>query len=850
MPNCKPIFLSKSTQKLFNILTDEQITKESPIILLNKVDILNDLQLRAAVSDFSVVKNAIKNYPNSEILLIYDADYKFSQNFVIVLSEETKFEILNPKEQQIADDHLDDDTNEIDENNFDDNTKDNDTSFLFRSKSIQGWIDLGSENEINEMNPIETRSKICTIFQRSRKQFGSVLHLQDENATKKNFSEYISMHEDKTLLNIPIIELDKSITNCLITYDKGVNTQWKYPKNAFTQYMPRMYTSNELQQFYQNNNNVLRNITNLYSLFKENLLENEIYNFLFNDYENLSTNDEIYDNKMDYLFKEYLSFNDIKFNQNKSITMIQWHPTIKNIIATSISEYLTYNQRIDQSSRILLQSTYIILWSINDPLKPQLLLNAPDDIMCFQFNSTNTNYIAGGCINGQVVLWDIEKYIDNLMNVKQCLKQTNNNNKKCLFLFNENDLHTIPILYYSALSNIESSHSSPIMDIKWLPDHLEINRLGYCYENSIQKCIQLMTCGLNSEILIWDIRLDKTPLVMNKTNDLIQTPMNVPLTFSGLNMKWKPLLRIHLYTTDSINGHVPIKFCIREIQGDRRLLTSNSKDSNISTIDNSSKLIPLPNADTHIYVGTEDGDIVYVDWMPHKDQDTGKMQTPKPEFCVSRHDGPICFLERSPFDSSLILSVGGWLWTIWKEGVTSGPIIESGRANKPLTGGSWSPSRPSVFYISRADGSVEVWDLLDKTYEPTMIQSISANSLTALSLWDSPKRQFIATGDIQGVLQLFVVPHRFKTALPSELKKFNAYIEREVKRKEFVLMRWNLREQENIEQEAEKKRKAGLTPTIVLSDEEIIQKEKLEYEKYLSEEHAFLRRLGLIEEDD
>ncbi|KAK4472290.1 hypothetical protein MN116_003557 [Schistosoma mekongi] len=296
------------------------------------------------------------------------------------------------------------------------------------------------------------------------------------------------------------------------------------------------------------------------------------------------------------------------------------------------------------------------------------------------------------------------------------------------------------------------------MNIKWLPDHLEINRLGYCYQNSIQKCIQLMTCGLNNEILIWDIRINKTPLVINKLNDIIQPSMNVPLTFSALNMKWKPLLRIHLYSIDSMNDYVPIKFCIREIQGDRRLLTSNSTDSNISTIDNSSKLLPLPNADTHIYVGTEDGDIVYVDWMPHKDQDTGKMQTPKPEFCASRHDGPICFLERSPFDSSLILSIGGWLWTLWKEGITSGPIIESGRANKPLTGGSWSPSRPSVFYICRADGSVEVWDLLDKTNEPTMIQSISANPLTAISIWDSPKRQFVATGDIQGVLQLFVFP--------------------------------------------------------------------------------------------
>ena len=30
---------------------------------------------------------------------------------------------------------------------------------------------------------------------------------------------------------------------------------------------------------------------------------------------------------------------------------------------------------------------------------------------------------------------------------------------------------------------------------------------------------------------------------------------------------------------------------------------------------------------THFYVGSEDGEIVYVDWMPQKDQDSGKIQS-------------------------------------------------------------------------------------------------------------------------------------------------------------------------------------------------------------------------------
>ena len=32
----------------------------------------------------------------------------------------------------------------------------------------------------------------------------------------------------------------------------------------------------------------------------------------------------------------------------------------------------------------------------------QLLMEAPDDILCFEFNPSDPNVIAGGCINGQV----------------------------------------------------------------------------------------------------------------------------------------------------------------------------------------------------------------------------------------------------------------------------------------------------------------------------------------------------------------------------------------------------------------------------------------------------------------
>ncbi|VEL23426.1 unnamed protein product, partial [Protopolystoma xenopodis] len=112
------------------------------------------------------------------------------------------------------------------------------------------------------------------------------------------------------------------------------------------------------------------------------------------------------------------------------------------------------------------------------------------------------------------------------------------------------------------LSSIEHSHSKAILDIQWVPDHFEVNRLGYAIENQTQKCVQLMTCAIDHEILFWDSRLEKTPLAIDKTRDMLTLPHGVPATFSGLDMKWKPFLRAHIFN-DSGGDHSPTRFCIK-----------------------------------------------------------------------------------------------------------------------------------------------------------------------------------------------------------------------------------------------------------------------------------------------
>lgn len=242
---------------------------------------------------------------------------------------------------------------------------------------------------------------------------------------------------------------------------------------------------------------------------------------------------------------------------------------------------------------------------------------------------------------------------------------------------------------------------------------------------------------------------------------------------------------------------------------------------------------------------------MYVDWMPQKDQDTGKIQTPKPDFYHTLHDGVILTLQRSPFFKDVVLCVGGWTFTLWKEGVTSGPVLQSSANNVRLTAGHWSPSRPGVFFIAKVDGSVEVWDLLDKTHEPSLVQSVSPAPITTIYPFPvSQKQHLLAVGDTLGTLHILEIPWSLRHPTPNETIGVSNYFEREVKRRAFVVARWDFREVEKRELEAETKRKAGIAPNVQLTDEEIEYRMKQEYAAYLDQESAFLRELGLKDDDE
>lgn len=846
--NVFPLFMTSKTQEIYNCKCDEDVTEENPFKFIPKSDILEDMKMRAAVCDFHPFKQQILDYPGEDVLIVYDFEFKHGQNFIVALTEEAKELLLKVTE-----------TEEGEAGEEGEEEEEDDTVYMYIPPEPKDWVSQGSEKEIEESSVKETRRKLKVSVRRIRREFGAPVQFADRNVgdVKDGAIDCVS-YEDNNF-DIKRIELDKAVQAISEQVTEGTQTDWKYPRNANTQTYPREYPEDE-QAALVATKECGEFVQEVAFSFHQALQQNEIMNVFYVDWIHLGDGDDAFGSKADNHLKEYQSFTDLQFSKDKMITCIQWHPTIKGVVATSVAEKLSHDQRIDNAAKVIMTPSLILIWSFADPIHPQLILEAPDDIFSFAFNPTDPNHIVGGCLNGQIVMWDIAAHADRL---KQ--QRGSNRNKKRTVLpgFEDPNALKTPIVRYCAVSSIEHSHKAPVTDIQWLPDHMQINKMGVPQENASLQCTQLLSCATDHCVMLWDTKASKMQhTAMYDEKKKAQQPSGVPDTFKHLDLTWKPLLRVTLSKSEPGGDHAPTKFSIQERQGDRSTLSSGTENRETDVTQtmqggfhkpSSGKERTLQGVKTYVYVGTEDGEIVYADWMPQKDQDTGKIQTPKPAYYHVTHDGPVVSMQRSPFFKDILLSVGGWTLALWKEGISSGPILESSACSVKMSCAAWSPTRPGVFFVAKVDGSVDVWDLLDKTHEPALTQSVSPTAIMQIYPFQvTQKQQLIAVGDIAGTLHILEIPWSLRQATPNETTSVANYIEREVKRRAFVVERWNFREKEKRELEAEAKKKAGGMAAAMapLTEEEKELRLRQEYEAYLNEEHNFLRELGIVQDDD
>ncbi|XP_065597164.1 dynein axonemal intermediate chain 3 [Cyrtonyx montezumae] len=764
-PEIFPLVFTTRTQEIFNCRVYEDVTEQNCFKIIKKDDIIQDLKTRAAVSDFHPVKNIVLEYPGEELLIVFDANFQYGQNFYLVASEEAKENLLKPPET--AEETVTEEEKEL--------TLE---VCAFKHPVSKPWVSLGSEKEVEEESVKNRVKKIKYMFSRAHRKFGASIRFTDRNAShvKDSYVEYTS-YQDKTF-SIKVLEKDVGVQMVPKLREASIQTEWTYPKNAATQYFPRQLSNEEKEQILSSEK-LKQFITSVRLRMEVALQQNEIMDAFFDDWKALEEDKSCSGGKSDAYLKAYQTFTHLHYLKDKSISCVCWHPTIYGIIAESAKNHPSEEERTK-----LQHDSVIIFWSFFDPNHPQLILECLDEIYCFQFSPSDPNIIAAGCFSGQVVLWDISQYEEKLQKHTRSatvgMKKTvvNMDNVSILNLLEDNDLSELfpmeddendngqILVRYCTSSSINHSHKKKITDIHWLPDYFEVNGTGEIFENRAGICTQLVTCSPDSLILFWDIRDTKPPAqhssekVKEKSSSDVFPEVSDASKNPGLI--WKPFMKISLCNKEEEHSVKcsPTKISLQEQQYHYKItdeaqslkksqvLVKDSPHAQMS-ISSNKTLNVLENISNNFFVGTEDGEIIYSDWEMKTNRNTEKIASEK----YTIHKEAVNTVQRSPFFKDIILSVGGWNFAIWKEGVTNGPILQSNCTAQRYTAGHWSLTRPGVFYIATEDGNIEVWDLLMETHKPSHIQNISKAAITCISPWiASPKQQFLAVSDASGVL--------------------------------------------------------------------------------------------------
>ncbi|KAJ1559288.1 WD repeat-containing protein 63 [Cladochytrium tenue] len=495
-----PLFLTSMTQDLFKVRTGEDVTPERPAKVVPKADLLADIQARLAISDF----------------------------------QPAKAQILPPPSQVEEQPHKP------------------------KKPLPKTWVSLGSDKEMEEETVKSNRDLIYTRMSRRRREFGTPTAFSDKSSADAPSTECKSFRD--AAYEFDRVELHVSVQAVASRVDRAVQTRWNPPANFSSQYEPltmqedesmRHLRSTELSDFVQETIATMDRV----------LRQNSLLDLFTDDFLSLGDEDAVLEKNVQTNLQEYQSFTDLRFSKDKSISCIDWHPTQKDIIGVACVVRRTLAERIEIGFPVRSRQALILIWGFHDPIHPQLILEAPDDVNCFQFNPADPNVIAGGCVNGQVLLWDISEHHERIASAAERGKggaptTSAADSARTAAGAGAADEHSgtarndrmsvdgVPVVRHAAATSIELGHRGHVCFqsifslttpmgghvMRWLGAE-QITNSGEVVENPEGATRQLVTCSLDGQVAFWDTRGKR---------DLRQ-----------LDLVWKPFLRVPLSSVDN-----------------------------------------------------------------------------------------------------------------------------------------------------------------------------------------------------------------------------------------------------------------------------------------------------------
>ncbi|XP_028935447.1 dynein intermediate chain 2, axonemal [Ornithorhynchus anatinus] len=315
--------------------------------------------------------------------------------------------------------------------------------------------------------------------------------------------------------------------------------------------------------------------------------------------------------------------------------------------------------------------------------------------------------------------------------------------------------------------------SSPLVTVEYNPKDSHV-LLGGCY---------------NGQIAYWDTRKGSQPVDMSTIEFSHRDPV-----YGAIWLQSKTGTECFSASTD---GQIMWWDTRKMIEPTEILVMDISKKG---SLENALGVVTLEfesTLPTKFMVGTEQGIVVSCN---------RKAKTPAEKIVCSfsGHHGPIYALERNPFYPKNFLTVGDWTARIWSEDSRESSIMWTKYHMAYITDGAWSPTRPAVFFTTKMDGTLDIWDILFKQNDPLLSLKVCEEALFSLRLQDNGR--FLACGSHRGTATLLEVSSGLFTLQRNEKNAASAMFERETRREKILEARhreMRLKEREKSESKEE-----------------------------------------------
>mmetsp|Transcript_23916 Transcript_23916/g.23672 ORF Transcript_23916/g.23672 Transcript_23916/m.23672 type:complete len:382 (+) Transcript_23916:371-1516(+) len=316
--------------------------------------------------------------------------------------------------------------------------------------------------------------------------------------------------------------------------------------------------------------------------------------------------------------------------------------------------------------------------------------------------------------------------------------------------------HEAPELNLLTSSGIFDSHKGPVRSLCWLPTQVKIERKNhFLLLPDPQDVTQIASLSEDGLILFWETNfpLDKNPL-------------------KNADYQWQPLLKVQLTRPDNRN----------DIGGSGIWISPSQKD-------------------TQFWATSDSGDLLRVDWLARA-IDEGRPEYVKKIYFGDVSYRPALSLQVSPFFPDIVLTVHDFHFTIWKDSCDI-PIFQSYYHATYLTCGAWSPMRPAMLFIGRADGRIDVWDFLDQSHKESLYHNISGQRISTMTFLNLKKthNQILATGDIKGNVHIIEIHRHASKDMEREKKTIYEFWCKEEERVSYFAERFEVRSEEFRQQE-------------------------------------------------